>query len=170
MNSGIAGIFTDEHKVVEAARTVRQTFNSVEAISPYPLHGMEDALQIPRSCIPYVTFVGGLVGMFTGLFITIWTSAYDWPINVGGKPYVSLPAFIPIVFELTILFGALSSVVALAWFCRIPKLNPPIIDPDLSSHKFALFIPTSDKSFNAEQAENLLRQVGALEVKKVSEY
>ena len=84
-----------------------------DAISPYAIHGMEEACGIKRSGIPYVTFVAGVTGLLSGLALTWYTSAYDWPINVGGKPAFSLPAFIPILFELTILFAALSSVAAL---------------------------------------------------------
>ena len=111
---GMAGIFLDEHQVVDAARKVREAgFTKFDAISPFPLHGMEEAVGIKRSVIPYVSFVAALVGLAAGLGLTYWTSVVSWPINVGGKPFFSLPAFIPIMFELTILFSALSSVMAL---------------------------------------------------------
>lgn len=168
---GIAGIFEDEHKVVEAAHKIREMgFTKFDAITPYPVHGMEEAVGIKRSVLPYVAFLGGLTGCALGLFITIWTSAYDWPINVGGKPMISLPAFIPIVFELTILFAALSSVAAFAWFCGLPKVDPEVIDPDLSSHKFAIFIPENDSGFEAGKVEKALRDLGASNVKKVAGY
>lgn len=168
---GIAGIFVDEHKTVEAARKVREMgFTKFDAITPYPVHGMEEAMGIKRSVIPYVTFVGGLVGCASAYALTVWTSAYDWPINVGGKPYVSLPAFIPIMFELTILFAALSSVSAFAWFCKLPKIDPPIIDPDLTSHKFAIYIAEDDAAFDAGKIEQLFRSAGATDVKKMAEY
>src|SRR5437868_14716011 len=110
-SGGIAGIWTEESKVVHAALKTRESgFIKFDAITPYPVHGMEEACGIKRSWIPYVTMVMGTVGLLAGLLLTWWTSAVDWPINVGGKPNFSLPAFIPILFELTILFAALSSV------------------------------------------------------------
>lgn len=168
---GIAGIFTEEHAVVKAAAKVRDMgFKQFEAISPYPIHGMEEAAGIKRSWIPWVTFFAGLTGLTCGLLLTWWTSAVNWAVNVGGKPFFSLPAFIPIMFELTILFAALCSVGALFYACGIPRLDPPIIDPDLSSHKFAIFIPTSDVGYNEGKIEQVLRESGATEIKKVMEY
>jgi hypothetical protein len=89
---------------------------------------------------------------------------------VGGKPFFSLPAFIPVVFELTILFAALSSVGALFYFCGLPKVDPPVIDPDLTSHKFAIFIPKDDVGYDEAKISEIFKQMGATEVKKVAEY
>lgn len=164
---GIAGIWLDEHKLVDAAVKVKAAgFTKFEAISPFPLHGIDDAMGIPRSFIPWVTFIFGLGGFTLGTWFTWWTSTTDWPVNIGGKPMWSLPAFVPIMFELTILFGALSSVGALIFVCGLPKVDPPIIDSDLSSHKFALFIPDNDTGFNAAKVEQLLKEAGAVEVKQ----
>lgn len=166
-SKGIAGIWLDEHEVVKAAAKVRDMgFEKFEAISPYPVHGMEEACGIKRSGIPYVTFVAGLVGLVGGLALTYWTSAVNWPINVGGKPFFSLPAFIPIMFELTILFAALSSVVALFVKCGIPKIDPPTIDPDLTCHKFAIFIPDNDKGYDESKIEQIFKELGANQIKR----
>lgn len=169
--SGIAAIFSDEAKVVNAARKTREAgFKKFDAISPYPIHGMEEACDIPRSSIPYVTFIAGVVGLISGLLLTWWTSAVNWPINVGGKPMFSLPAFIPIMFELTILFAALCSVGALFYHAGLPKLDPPTIDPDLTSHKFAIFVPENDHGYEVSKLEKMFKDLGADEVKKVAEY
>jgi hypothetical protein len=94
----------------------------------------------------------------------------SWPLNVGGKPFFSGPAFAPVMFELTILFAALFSVGALFAACRLPKVDPPVIDPDLTSHKFAIFIPENDVGYNAERCEQLLKSLGAVETKRISAY
>ena len=165
--SGMAAIFTDEQAVVKAAAKTRETgFKKFEAISPYPIHGMEEACGITRSWIPYVTFVMGVIGCLSGWALTYWTSAVNWPVNIGGKPFHSLPAFIPIMFELTILFAALSSVVSLFYACGLPKVNPPIIDPALTSHKFAIFIPANDVGYDEKRIEDLFKSLGASEIKK----
>jgi hypothetical protein len=169
--SGIAGIWLDEHQLVDAVRKCRtHGFKKLDAITPYPVHGMEEALDIKRSNIPYVTFIAALTGCLSGLWLTWWTSAVNWPINVGGKPMFSLPAFIPVIFELTILFAALSSVGALFYYCGLPKVDPPIIDPDLTCHKFAIFIPKDDAGYDEAKITELFKQMGAAEVKKVAEY
>ena len=90
----------------------------------------------------------------------------NWQLNIGGKPFHSLPAFIPIMFELTILFAALSSVVALFYACGLPKINPPVIDPDLTCHKFAIFIPQNDTGYNEAKIETLFKGLGAATIKK----
>lgn len=164
---GIAGIWEDEHLILKAARKTRESgFTKFDVISAYPIHGMEEACGIKRSWIPYVTFVAGCVGLTAGLLLTWWTSAVNWAVNVGGKPFFSLPAFIPIMFELTILFAALSSVGALFYACKIPRIDPPSIDPDLSSHKFAVFIPQNDTGYDESKIEKMFKELGAKEVKK----
>lgn len=169
--SGLAAIFEEEHKVVEAARKSRDLgMTKFDAISPYPIHGMEEACGIKRSSIPYITFGASLTGLFVGLYITWYTSVADWPINVGGKPLFSLPAFIPILFELTILFAALTSVAAMFYFTGMPRINPPVIDPDLTSHKFAIFVPENEVGYDVQKLESFYKGLGATEVKKVVEY
>tara|TARA_Y100001958_G_scaffold159004_1_gene158782 strand:- start:466 stop:1017 length:552 start_codon:yes stop_codon:yes gene_type:complete len=164
---GFAGIWEDEHQFVEAARKTREAgVEGFEAISPFPLHGIDEAMGIPRSFIPWVTFFAGLTGCAFGLWFTWWTSAVDWPIIIAGKPMWSLPAFIPVVFELTILFGALSSVGALIAICGLPKVEPPVIDATLSSHRFALFVPKKAKGFDQQKLTDLFKQSGATEVKE----
>ena len=163
---GIAGIWLDEHKLVEAAKKTRESgVQNFEAISPFPIHGIDDAMGIPRSFIPWVTFIFGLLGCTFGVWFTWWASAVDWPINIGGKPMWSLPAFVPVIFECTILFAALSSVGALFAITGLPKVDPPIIDPDLTCHKFALFVPEDSNRFDRAQLEKIFRDHGAVEVK-----
>lgn len=168
---GMAGIFLEESKVVKAAYKTRESgFVKFDAISPYPIHGMEEACGIKRSPLPYITFGAGVFGLLAALALVYYTSVIDWPINVGGKPMFSLPAFIPIMFELTILFAALCSVGGLFYFCNMPKIDPPVIDKDLTCHKFAIFIPENDVGYNEERIERMLKDLGAVEVKKVAEY
>lgn len=167
VKNGIAGIFDTEEKILKAAAKTREMgFRKFDAISPYPIHGMEEACDIKRSWIPYVTFVMGVIGCASGWLLTYWTSAVNWPLNIGGKPMHSLPAFIPIMFELTILFGALSSVAALFYACGVPRINPPVIDLDLTSHKFAIFIPSDDHGYDEGKIQSLFQGLGASEIKK----
>ena len=168
---GIAGIFLTESKILNAAQKVREAgFIKFDAITPYPVHGMEEACAIKRSDIPYFAFAAACVGLGSAVALTYYTAAVDWPLNIGGKPMFSLPAFVPIMFELTVLFAALTSVGTLFVKCGMPKIDPPVIDKDLTCHKFAIFIPENDAGFSVERVEKLLRDLGADEVKKVAEY
>jgi hypothetical protein len=164
---GIAGIFTKEDQVVAAARKIREMgFKKFDAISPYPIHGMEEAHGIKRSWLPYVTFAAGVIGGGSGWLLTWWTSSQSWALNIGGKPAHSLPAFIPIIFELTILFAALSTVGALFYACGLPKVNPPVIDLDLTCSKFAVFVPNDDQGYDEAKLEQTFKALGASEVKR----
>ncbi len=168
---GMAAIFLKESQVLKAAALTRESgFVKFDAISPYPIHGMEEACGIKRSTIPYVTFGAGVLGLGLALALVYYTSVINWPINVGGKPMFSLPAFIPIMFELTVLFAALCSVGALFFHAKMPKIDPPTIDKDLTSHKFAIFIPENDIGYNEDRITRMMNELGAAEVKKVAEY
>jgi len=156
---GVAGLWEEEHLFLQAVQQAHKNkIKNFVAITPYPVHGLEEAMHIPRSWIPWVTFSFGLGGCLFGLWFTWWTSAVDWPVIVGGKPMFSLPAFIPVIFELTILFAALSSIVALFYACGLPHIDPPVIDPALSSHKFGLFVPVK-KSQNLENTKSLVKEL-----------
>ena len=168
---GVVGIWTDDHELVKAAAKVRDAgYKKFDAITPFPVHGLEEAIGIQRSVLPWITFFAGLVGLASAVALEYWTSAVDWPLNVGGKPFFSGPAFVPIMFELTVLFAALCTVGGMFVITRLPKVDPPIIDPDLTSHKFAIFIPENEVGYDANRAEQLLKGLGALEVRRITEY
>lgn len=168
---GVVGIWMDDHELVKAAAKVRDAgYKKFDAITPFPVHGLEEAIGIQRSVLPWITFFAGLVGLAAAVALEYWTSAVDWPLNVGGKPFFSGPAFVPIMFELTVLFAALCTVGGMFVITRLPKVDPPIIDPDLTSHKFAIFIPENEVGYDANRAEQLLMGLGALEVRRITEY
>lgn len=168
---GVMGIWLTEEGILQAAeKTKSKGFKKFDAITPYPVHGMEDACGLERSWIPWVTFFAGLIGCLFGLWFTWWTSAVSWPINVGGKPAWSLPAFIPVIFELTILFAALASVGALFAACGLPSIDPPVVDPDLTSHKFGLIVYENDEKYSENELESLFKDLGADAIHKVAEY
>jgi hypothetical protein len=165
--AGIAAIFDNEHQLLDAAKKAYGVgYRKFETLSPFPVHGMDDAMGLKRSPVPWFTFIFGLIGCSVGLFFQWWVSAVSWPINVGGKPMFSLPAFIPIVFEVTVLFGALCSVAGMLWLCDLPKVDPPIMHPDITSHKFALFIPISDHGYDEPKIRDMMKSMGASEIIK----
>lgn len=157
----IVALFEDEGSFLKAAREAKG-IKDLDAITPYPVHGLEQILNIKRSWIPWVTFIFGLLGLSAGLALTYYTSVVSWPLIIGGKPFFSLPAFIPVIFECTVLFSALASVAALFYACDLPRVNPPILDKDLTSHKFALYCPAEG---NAEmEVRKIFEQLGVEKV------
>lgn len=165
--NGTVAFFEDEHALLIAAqKTYEQGYRKFDSISPFPIHGMDDAIGLKRSPVPWFTFFAGATGLAFGVWVQWWMSAVSWPINIGGKPMFSLPAFIPIIFELTVLFGALTSVAGMLWLCGLPKVDPPVIDPGLTCSKFALFIPEDDQGYDEPRVQSLMKTLGAVEVRK----
>lgn len=164
---GVVGFWFDESTFKLAAQKTREAgFKKFEAITPFPIHGLDEACGLKRSWIPWVTFAFGLTGCALGWAFQYYVAAMDWPLIIGGKPYHSLPAFIPVMFELTILLGALSSVIACLFIaCRLPKINPPVIDPDLSCSKFALFVPEDDVGYESGKVESLFRSLSGKDIR-----
>lgn len=168
---GVMGIFLEESDILSAAAKTRDKgYKAFDAITPYPVHGLEEAVGIKRSWLGWVTFLAGAFGCLAGLWFTWYTSAVSWPINVGGKPMWSLPAFVPIIFELTILFAALFTVKAMIFANGLPRINPPVVDYDLTSHKFGLFVSEKDDKYSAQELKDWMKEMGAVEVHEVAEY
>ena len=117
--------------------------------------------------MPYVTLVMGLSGAALGLTFEIWTSAFDWPINVGGKPYISLPAFIPVMFECGVLLGGTMTLAALILACGLPDLKGPILDRNFTNDRFGLYVPEHGPSWNEERIFRILGGTGAVDLRVV---
>jgi hypothetical protein len=168
---GVMAVFNNETDLIHAARAVRQKYEckKYDAFTPYPVHGLDDAMGLRRSWLPWVTFIAGATGTLTALALQIWTSAIDWPINIGGKPLISLPAFIPITFELTVLFGGLATVGALFAVCGLPNLNPKVLHPGITNDKFVLYIPSDEERFNEGEVTQFLRGLSPEQVSTVAE-
>lgn len=157
------GVFSEVDTAVRAIENLQDAgMNDLETYSPLPQHELEHALHRPQSPIRLFTLVGGLTGAAAGFALAIWTSL-DWPLITGGKPIVSLPPFVVIAFEMTILFGALSTVIGLFINAR---LGPPgrdlAYDPRFSAGMFGVLVDAP--SGRDEEARKILEDAGAEEV------
>jgi hypothetical protein len=140
-----------------------ENFQNFDAYTPFPVHGLDHAQGLKRSPIPYVTFVAGITGTACAFALQYWTSAVDWPINVGGKPFNSWPAFVPVMFEVTILFAGLSTFGALLFFCKLPNLKRKAFDPEITRNKFAIMIEDASE----QEATDALKKAGASGIRSV---
>lgn len=181
--AGVIGFFDDPHLLVEATRKVKEArYKDFDTFTPYPIHGMDDAMGLKRSPLPFVTMAAGITGCTLGFLLQYWTSAVDWPLIIGGKPFNSWPAFVPVMFECTILFAGLSTVGGMFVLNGLPNMTRKSFDPRLTRDRFALVIEApsySDeeaeakakkdgfKVFNETEASELLKKTGAKEVKSV---
>ncbi|MGZ3713000.1 MAG: DUF3341 domain-containing protein [Bdellovibrionota bacterium] len=167
---GAVAYFTTGQSILVAARAAREKgFANVETYTPFPLHGLDEALGLKPSIVPWATFIGGVTGFTVALGLQVWTSAIDFPINVGGKPYVSFPAFIPILFELTVLIGGLSTAGFMCFLAGLPNLNHNPFDPRTSDDRFALYIPFLGQKSSAGEVESFLNTLHAEKVTLVTE-
>lgn len=167
--AGVIGFFKTEASLKSATEKVRDSqYSEFDAFTPYPVHGLNEAQGVKRSPLPWVTFIMGITGCMAAFSLEYWTSAVDWPLIVGGKPFNSWPAFVPIMFELTVLFAGVSTVLALFAICRLPNVTKKSFDPSITRDRFAIWIgPEKGKEFNESQASQFLQGTGAQEVRTV---
>jgi len=163
--------FASKEEIVEAARrTHKAGYRKVEAYSPFPIEEIPEALKRPGTAVPLITLLGGMVGGLGGFFMEWYSMAVDYPLNVGGRPYVSWPSFIPVTFELTILGAALSAVISMIALNRLPQPHHPVFNAlhfeRASQDRFFLFIEAADPIFELPKTRAFLQDLGPLRVEE----
>jgi hypothetical protein len=165
--SFIVGVFDDEDVLMDAVRRVRTTGVKIhEVYSPFPVHGLDEALGYKRTRLPIAAFIFGMTGTALALIMQIWMLGFDWPMIIGGKNFASLPPFIPVTFELTVLLSALGMV---ATFMIISDMKPyrwPVqFDVRSTDDKHVMAIDLAlNKSKTTDDISRLLKEAGASEV------
>ncbi len=144
----LISVFDNEDKLIHSAQDLlSKNFNIHDIYTPFPLHGLDDLLKIKTTRLPYICFGAGFIGCSLGLIMQYYISAVEWPLNVGGKPFFSWPAFIPITFELTILIAALTTIVAFFYRSNLfPGKMVKIFDKNQTNDRFLLAIEDTDSS------------------------
>ena len=171
---GLLAEFETVEALVAAAERVRhEGFTRFDAHSPVPVHGIDEAMDIPMSKLPWVVAGGGATGALAGLLMQWWMNAHDYPLLVSGKPLFGLPAAIPVTFELTVLLGALGAVGGLIFVTGFPRLHHPLFASErfrrATSDRFFLSIEAADPRFDRARALSLLESLGAAHVEEVAE-
>ena len=166
MNRSLRGVFLDETEVIEATRACREHgYEIVDVFAPYAVHGLDRAMGLKPSKITWICFALGMTGAAAMLGFQIWTSAVDWPANIGGKPLNSWPAFIPVTFEAGVLAAGLGTVAVLLIVSGLfPWAKPKLVHPRVTDDTFVLEICQTDADLDPGMAERLLREHGAIEV------
>jgi len=158
------GFFEREADVLAATRAARESgLRVLDVYTPYAVHGLDRAMGLAPSRLPVVCFVLGLAGAAFKVWFEFWTSAVAWPINVGGKPWNSLPAFVPVTFEVMVLFAGVSTVLAFLGVARLrPGKRAVVIDPRASDDRFVLVVEQTDAAFDAGEVARLFTGLGAV--------
>ncbi|MEP7272022.1 MAG: DUF3341 domain-containing protein [Acidobacteriota bacterium] len=169
---GIMAEFDNPTAIVAAAHQAHQRgYRKMDAYTPYPIEELAEAIGFHKNAIPQIVLAGGLIGGLTGLGLQIWTSAIAYPLNVGGRPLISWPSFIPVTFEMTILLAAFGAVFGMLALNGLPMPYHPVFNAprfELASRThFFLCIESDDPKFDRVATTEFLRGLGANEVSDV---
>lgn len=166
---GVLAEFESPGALVKAARKVHEAgYTQFDAYSPFPVHGIDDAMGIKRTILPLLVFGGGFAGLIGGVFLQWYLNSYNWPFSVSGKPVWSLPANIPIAFETTILLSVLTTFFGMWILNKLPQVWHPLFRLDrftkVTDDGFMIGIEAKDPRFDLQATTKLLQDAGALEI------
>jgi hypothetical protein len=170
---GLMAEFHTAEELVEAAHKVHAAgFHHVDAYTPYPIEEVSHALGLHRSKLPLIVLGGGITGGLAGYLLQYWSQVIEYPLNIGGRPYHSWPAFIVPTFEMTILFAALSAVLGMFALNGLPQPYHPVFNVPrfalASRDRYFLVIESRDPKFDPEETRRFLLDLHASEVSEVA--
>ncbi len=170
---GLLAEFDSPTAIVDAARRAREAgYTKIDAFTPFPIHELDEALRLRRTILPWLVLGGGIAGMLAGFALQYWTSVIDYPINIGGRPLASWPAFIVPAFETTILFAALTAVIGMIALNGLPQPYHPVFNVpafgNASGDRFFLSIERADPRFDQTATRQFLESLHPLGVSDIA--
>ena len=164
----IVGVFEREEDLLHAAAAARtEGLDIVDVFSPYAVHGLDRIMDVRPTRLPWACFLLGLFGAAAMTLFQLWTTAVSWPINVGGKPWNSLPAFVPVTFEVMVLFAGVGTFAAFIWATGLrPGRRPVLFDARVTDDRFALALRATGATFDRVAVEALLARSHAVTVEE----
>lgn len=169
---GMVAEFKDEERILDAAtRAHAEGYRRLDAFTPFPVHGMAEAIDFKDSILPWLIFLGGLSGAGGGFMLQVYCAMIDYPLNIGNRPLLSWPQFIPVTFECTILLASFAAVFGMIILNGLPRPHHPIFNARnferASQDSFFLCIEATDPKYNATKTADFLRGLGAYAVSEV---
>lgn len=171
---GVVGLYDDPGALLRAAEAVRDAgFTRWDCHTPFPVHGLDRAMGLKSSPVPTIALTAGFAGLLAAVILTGGLNAIHYPIRIAGKPLFSWQAFVPIFFELFVLFAALAVMGSLLVFCRLGRWHSPLHDSDImkevTGHRFAVILEATDKQYSEESARALLEELGCGDIRPLVE-
>jgi hypothetical protein len=171
---GLMAEFETPGELVAAARCVREAgFRKFDAFSPYPIHELDEAMDLHDNRVSLYTLIGGILGGVGGFGLASWVEAVALPLNIGGRPLISVPMFIPITFECTILIGGLTAAISMIMLNGLPLPYHPVFNVErfvnASRSKFFLCIESDDPKFDHEKTVSFLESLNPEEIAEVAQ-
>ena len=169
-NQFIIGVYGDDHHALEAVKSINKAGVKIhEVFSPFPIHGIDEAMGYKRSRLPKAAFMFGTLGFALALTMQFWMLGYDWQMIIGGKNFASLPPFIPVTFELTVLLSALGMVFTFFVASDLkPYKKPRIFDLRITDNKHVIAIDLGSNKLSKSEISKIVAQTGAEEVNEKS--
>ncbi len=171
---GLMAEFDNPTELMRAARaTYAAGYRNIDAYTPYPIEELADVIGLEKTRVPLVCLLGGVLGGLSGYFLQYWINNISYPLNIGGRPFHSWPAFIIVTFEMTILFGGLSAAIGMLGLNGLPAPYHPVFNNPrfsaVSRDRFFLCIEAADPQFDPEKARAFLSGFNALDITEVLE-
>lgn len=169
---GLMAEFDSVNSLMDAANRTREAgYKRIDAYSPFPVEGLAEAIGFHHDEVPLVVLIGALLGGLGGYLLQYWISVVSYPINVGGKPYHSWPAFIVVTFEMTILFGGIFAVFGMLALNGLPMPYHPVFNVPrfafATKDRFFLIVFSSDPKYNPAEVRRLLESFGPRSISEV---
>lgn len=171
---GLLAEYDSPAAVYKACEKVRDAgYKKWDACTPFPVHGLDKAMGLKASVLPWYVLGMAIIGCTLMFIFMIWASAYDYPLNISGKPTWSIPAFVPVGFEVTILFSALTTAFGIFVLSKLPRWNHPAFSSQrferVTDDKFFIMIQACDGQFQQAKTEQFLKETGASVVEVLRE-
>ncbi len=171
---GYLAEFETVNELVHACEQVRDAgFTHWDAHTPFPVHGLDGAMGIRTTKLPWLVFFAGATGASLGLLMQWWMNAVDYPLNISGKPLFSIPANIPITFEVTILLSAITAFVGMLAINGLPRLHHPVFQSErfkrVTDDRFFISIEARDAKFRSEETRSFLESLGSAQVESLED-
>ena len=171
---GVMGEFSTPEDLLAATKKTREAgYKHVEAYTPFPVEGLSEAVGFKWTAVPLLTLMGGVGGGLTGFGLQYWVAAITYPLNIGGRPLNSWPAFIPVTFELTVLGASIFAVFSMLALNKLPQPYHPVFNvarfSQASTDKFFLCIEARDPKFDLAETSRFLQSLHAQHVNEVKD-